>query len=92
MPTPMLPSDRHMGFSSAESLGRLLTILLWKFWRLCGAAILILILVYWMYGGIIILFLLIVTVIGGLYHYQVQCDHMLYIQYMYLPSLLNPYR
>lgn len=66
----MLPSDRHMGFSSAESLGRLLTLLLWKFWRICGAAILILILIYWMYGGIIILVLLIVTVIGGLYHYQ----------------------
>ena len=75
MPTSMLPSDRHMGFSSAESLGRLLTLLLWKFWRVCGAAILILILVYWMYGGIIILILLVVTVIGGLYHYQ---DSLLY--------------
>ena len=75
MPTTMLPSDRHMGFSSAESLGRLLTLLLWKFWRICGAAILILILIYWMYGGIIILILLIVTVIGGLYHYQ---DSLLY--------------
>jgi pimeloyl-ACP methyl ester carboxylesterase len=71
----MLPSDRHMGFSSAESLGRLLTLLLWKFWRICGAAILILILIYWMYGGIIILILLVVTVIGGLYHYQ---DSLLY--------------
>ena len=75
MPTTMLPSDRHMGFSSAESLGRLLTLLLWKFWRICGAAILILILIYWMYGGIIILILLVVTVIGGLYHYQ---DSLLY--------------
>ena len=70
MPTPLLPSDRHMGFSSAESLGRLLTLLLWKFWRLCGAAILILILIYWMYGGIIIFILLFVTVTGSLYHYQ----------------------
>ena len=59
-----------MGFSTAESLGRLLTLLLWKFWRLCGAAILILILIYWMYGGIIIIILLIITVIGSLYHYQ----------------------
>lgn len=75
MSTPVLPSDRHMGFSSAESLGRLLTLLLWKFWRLCGAAILILILVYWMYGGAIILILLIITMIGGLYHYQ---DSLLY--------------
>lgn len=75
MPTPLLPSDRHMGFSSAESLGRLLTLLLWKFWRICGAAILILILIYWMYGGFIILLLLIVTIIGGLYHYQ---DSLLY--------------
>lgn len=70
MPTPVLPSDRHMGFSSAETLGRMLTFLLWKFWRICGAAILFLILIYWMYGGVIILILLIITVIGGLYHYQ----------------------
>ena len=70
MPTPTLPSDRHMGFSSAETLGRMLTFLLWKFWRICGAAILFLILIYWMYGGVIILILLIITVIGGLYHYQ----------------------
>lgn len=70
MPTPVLPSDRHMGFSGAETLGRMLTFLLWKFWRICGAAILFLILIYWMYGGVIILILLIITVIGGLYHYQ----------------------
>ena len=75
MPAAMLPTELHMSFSSAESLGRMLTLLLWKFWRICGAAILILILVYWMYGGIIILLLLIVTVIGGLYHYQ---DSLLY--------------
>ena len=74
MPT-VLPSDRHMGFNSAESLGRLLTLLLWKFWRICGAAILILILIYWMYGGVIILILLVVTIVGGLYHYQ---DSLLY--------------
>ena len=70
MPTPVLPSDRHMGFSSAETVGRMLTFLLWKFWRICGAAILFLILIYWMYGGVIILILLIITVVGGLYHYQ----------------------
>jgi len=75
MPTPLLPSDRHMGFSSAESLGRLLTFLLWKFWRICGAALLFLILIYWMYGGVIILILLVITMIGGLYHYQ---DSLLY--------------
>ena len=75
MPPSVLPSDRHMGFSSAETLGRILTFLLWKFWKICGAAILFLILIYWMYGTVIILILLIVTVIGGLYHYQ---DSLLY--------------
>lgn len=71
----MLPSDKHMGFSSAETIGRLLTFLLWKFWRVCGAAILILVLIYWMYGGLIILILLTIVIIGGLYHYQ---DSLLY--------------
>ena len=75
MARPVLPSDRHMGFSSAETLGRIVMFLLWKFWRICGAAILILVLIYWMYGGFIILILLIVVIIGGLYHYQ---DSLLY--------------
>ena len=70
-----LPSDRHMGFSSAETLGRMLTFLLWKFWRICGAAILFLVLIYWMYGGVIILILLVIVIMGGLYHYQ---DSLLY--------------
>ena len=64
-----------MGFYAAESLVRFLTLLLWKFWRICGAAILFLILIYWMYGGVIILILLVITIIGGLYHYQ---DSLLY--------------
>lgn len=64
-----------MGFSSAETIWRILTFLIWKFWKICGAAILFLILIYWMYGTVIILILLIVTVVGGLYHYQ---DSLLY--------------
>ena len=75
MPPPVLPSDRHMGFSSAETIGHMLTFLLWKFWRICGAAILFLVLIYWMYGGITILILLLIVIIGGLYHYQ---DSLLY--------------
>ena len=70
-----LPSDRHMGFSSAETIGRIFTFLIWKFWKLCGIAVLFLILIYWMYGTVIILVLLVVVVIGGLYHYQ---DSLLY--------------
>jgi len=71
----MLPSDRHMGFSSTETLGRLFMFLLWKFWRICGAAILLLVLIYWMYGGVIILILLLVVIVGALYHYQ---DSLIY--------------
>ena len=74
MPPPVLPSDRHMGYS-AETIGRMLTFLLWKFWRICGAAILFLVLIYWMYGGVIILILLLIVIVGGLYHYQ---DSLLY--------------
>ena len=74
MPT-VLPSDRHMGFSSAESLWRVLLFLMWRFWRICIAAILILILLYWMYGKVLILVVLIATLIGALYHYQ---DSLLY--------------
>ncbi len=70
-----LPSDRHMGFSSAETIGRIFSFLIWKFWKLCGVAVLFLILVYWMYGTVVILILLIAVVIGGLYHYQ---DSLLY--------------
>lgn len=75
MPPNLLPSDRHMGFSSAESLGRVLIFLLWRFWRICVAAILIIILLYWMYGGVLILLVLLVTLVGALYHYQ---DSLLY--------------
>lgn len=64
-----------MGFSSAETIGRIFTFLIWKFWKLCGIAVLFLILIYWMYGTVIILVLLVVVVIGGLYHYQ---DSLLY--------------
>ena len=75
MAPPMLPSDRHLGFTSVKSVGPLLTLILWKFWRLCGAAILILILLYWLYGGLLIFILLCITVLGGAYHYQ---DSLLY--------------
>ena len=71
----LLPSDRHMGFSSAESLGLLLVYLLWRFWRICIATILIIVLLYWMYGGLLILLVLLVTLVGALYHYQ---DSLLY--------------
>ena len=70
MPSSLFPSDRHMGFSSAESLGLLLVYLLWRFWRICIATILIIVLLYWMYGGLLILLVLLVTLIGALYHYQ----------------------
>ncbi|KAL5493710.1 hypothetical protein EMCRGX_G014929 [Ephydatia muelleri] len=75
MAPPTLPSDRHLGFTSVKSLGPLLTLILWRFWRLCGAAILILILLYWLYGGFLIFILLCITVLGGAYHYQ---DSLLY--------------
>lgn len=64
-----------MGFRSAETVWKIISFLLWKFWKLCGIAILFLILIYWMYGFVIILVLLIITIIGGLYHYQ---DSLLY--------------
>lgn len=75
MPPSLLPSDRHMGFSSAGSLGRVIVFLLWRFWRICVAAILIIVLLYWMYGGVLILLVLLVTLLGALYHYQ---DSLLY--------------
>ena len=75
MPTNLLASDRHMGFSSVESVWRVITFLLWRFWRICVAAILIIILLYWMYGGVLILLVLLVTLVGALYHYQ---DSLLY--------------
>ena len=75
MPSSLLPSDRPMGFSSAESLGLLVVFLLWRFWRICVATILIIVLLYWMYGGLLILLVLLVTLIGAMYHYQ---DSLLY--------------
>ena len=73
--TLLLPSDRHMGFSSVESIGRLILLIVQKFWRICSAAVLILILLYWAYGGIIMLVLLCVTIFGVFYQYQ---DSLLY--------------
>lgn len=70
-----LPSDRQMSFTIAESLGRIAVFLMWRFWRICVAAILIIVLLYWMYGGVLILLVLFVTLIGALYHYQ---DSLLY--------------
>ena len=75
MPPSLLASDRHMGFSSVESVGLLLVYLLWRFWRICIATILIIVLLYWMYGGILILLVLLITLVGALYHYQ---DSLLY--------------
>ena len=73
--TLLLPSDRHMGFSSVESIGRLILLIVQKFWRICSAAVLILILLYWAYGGIIMLVLLCITIFGVFYQYQ---DSLLY--------------
>ena len=70
-----LPSDRHMGFNSAETYGRLLWLLLQRFWRVCSAALLIIILIYHLYGGKPILIVLIAIIVGALYHYQ---DSLLY--------------
>jgi fermentation-respiration switch protein FrsA (DUF1100 family) len=71
----MLPSDRHMGFNSAESIGRVLLMLLQRFWRVCSAALLIIILIFHLYGGKPILIILIAIILGALYHYQ---DSLLY--------------
>ena len=70
MPSSALPSDRHMGFGSVESVWRVVTFLLWRFWRLCVAAVLVIVLLYWIYGSVLILLVLVVTLIGALYHYQ----------------------
>ena len=71
----MLPSDRHMGFNSAESIGRVVLMLLQRFWRVCSAALLIIILIFHLYGGKPILIILFAIIVGALYHYQ---DSLLY--------------
>ena len=68
-------SDRHMGFNSAESIGRIIMLLLQRFWRICSAALLIIVLIYHLYGGKPILVILVAIILGAIYHYQ---DSLLY--------------
>lgn len=62
--------DSVTGFKTIETIGRLVLLVIQRFWRLCSAATLTLLLLYWLYGGIITFLLLTAAVFGLLYFYQ----------------------
>ena len=70
-----LPHDSVTGFRSIETVGKLVLLIIQRFWRLCSAAMLTLLLLYWLYGGITTFLLLSAAVLGVLYFYQ---DSLLY--------------
>lgn len=73
---PNLPSKMEKtGFKTIETVGRLVLLIILRFWRFCSAAMLTLLLLYWLYGGVVIFLLLTAAVLGALYHYQ---DSFLY--------------
>lgn len=75
----MLPnnnfSPKKTGFKSIEKIGRIVLMIVLRFWKACTAGLLLLFLLYVLYGGIITLFLLTGAILGVFYHYQ---DSLLY--------------
>ncbi len=69
------PPDSVTGFKTIETIGKLVVLVIQRFWRLCSAAMLTLLLLYWLYGGITTFLLLTAAVLGVLYFYQ---DALLY--------------
>ena len=72
------PPDSVTGFKTIETIGKLVVLVIQRFWRLCSAAMLTLLLLYWLYGGIttfLNFLLLTAAVLGVLYFYQ---DALLY--------------
>ena len=69
------PPDSVTGFKTIETIGKLVVLVIQRFWRLCSAAMLTLLLLYWLYGGITTFLLLMAAVLGVLYFYQ---DTLLY--------------
>ena len=69
------PPDSVTGFKTIETIGKLVILVIQRFWRLCSAAMLTLLLLYWLYGGITTFLLLTAAVLGVLYFYQ---DALLY--------------
>ena len=69
------PPDSVTGFKTIETIGKLIILVIQRFWRLCSAAMLTLLLLYWLYGRITTFLLLTAAVLGVLYFYQ---DALLY--------------
>ena len=67
--------DSVTGFKTIETIGKLVILVIQRFWRLCSGAMLTLLLLYWLYGGITTFLLLTAAVLGVLYFYQ---DPLLY--------------
>ena len=55
---------KRTGFSTIEFVGRLVLVVLMKFWALCTTTLLILLLAYWLYGGTLVLLLLVAAILG----------------------------
>lgn len=70
MRTAGSPPDSVTGFKTIETVGKLVMLVIQRFWRLCSAAMLTLLLLYWLYGGITTFLLLTAAVLGVLYFYQ----------------------
>jgi len=74
MPTSNFPPT-NTGFKGIEKIGKLVLLIVLRFWKACTAGLLLLFLLYVLYGGIITLFLLTGAILGVFYHYQ---DSLLY--------------
>ncbi|XP_066926422.1 protein ABHD13-like [Clytia hemisphaerica] len=71
------PESLHSktGFKTIQLIGRLVIILIIRFWKACSIGLLLVFLLFWLYGGIATMLLLTCAFVGAFYHYQ---DALLY--------------